>query len=136
MYFMPPLVGDPKVSQCVLFISEIANVTFQNTPALQLLELRAPESCRKDRKVIQNMDFNDYGVVILDTKSREGQGTLDRFVTEAPPDSVKLSIPSKKELLDSQIFIVISKFDHKKEKRRQTTREPAMCNSMPKGTSS
>ncbi|CAJ0588986.1 unnamed protein product [Cylicocyclus nassatus] len=42
----------------------------------------------------------------------QGQGTLDRFLTDAPPDS----IPSEKELLDSQIVIVLLKFDHKKRK--------------------
>ncbi|VDK46807.1 unnamed protein product, partial [Cylicostephanus goldi] len=46
----------------------------------------------------------------------QGQGTLDRFLTEAPPDSVVLSIPGEKELLDSQTVIVLLKFDHIKRK--------------------
>ncbi|CAJ0599543.1 unnamed protein product [Cylicocyclus nassatus] len=46
----------------------------------------------------------------------QGQSTLDRFLTDAPPDFITLSIPSEKELLDSQIVIVLLKFDHKKRK--------------------
>ncbi|CAJ0594661.1 unnamed protein product [Cylicocyclus nassatus] len=65
------ILGARATEPCVPYISEISNLTFGNTRDLQFIELQVAESCRTNRKAMQEMIFSDYGLVILHTKSRE-----------------------------------------------------------------
>ncbi|CAJ0602232.1 unnamed protein product [Cylicocyclus nassatus] len=68
---LPFILGASAIEPCVPYISEISNFTFGNSRDLQFIELQVAESCRTNRKAMQEMIFSDYGLVILHTKSRE-----------------------------------------------------------------